>query len=153
MYTGLFTFYGPSRYPSSFSSWRPKSKKFPFYTNFHFPLVKNFVACYRFNFDAFDLPHRKFKPLYHKSWSACCLPQKGKTKNSVRGYIGEDKCFAIDFNGTYINNSTRIFILFFKREDCSRTKVDLNFHQLRRHLSTFRSWILKQMWNARKKSD
>ena len=67
MYTGLFTFYSPSHYPSSLSSWRPKSKKFPFFTNFHFPLVKNFVACYRFNFDAFDLPHRKFKPLYHKS--------------------------------------------------------------------------------------
>ena len=113
MCTGLFTFYSPSHYPSSLSSWRPKSKKFPFFTNFHFPLVKNFVACYRFNFDAFDLPHRKFKPLYHKSWSACCLPQKGKTKNSVRGYIGEDKCFAIDFNGNYINDITMVFISFY----------------------------------------
>ena len=31
----------PSRYLSSFSSWRPKNKKNPFFTNFHFLLVKN----------------------------------------------------------------------------------------------------------------
>ena len=32
----------PSLYLSSFSSWRPKSKKFPFFTNFHSPLVTGF---------------------------------------------------------------------------------------------------------------
>ena len=34
----------PYRYLSSFSSWRPKTKKFPFFTNFHFALVKKIVG-------------------------------------------------------------------------------------------------------------
>ena len=41
MYTGLFTFYSLPQYLSSFSSWTPKSKKFPFFTNFHCHLQKN----------------------------------------------------------------------------------------------------------------
>ena len=32
MYNGLFTFYCPSQYISSFSRWRRKSEKFPFFT-------------------------------------------------------------------------------------------------------------------------
>ena len=40
----------PSRYLSSFSSWRPKTKKFPFFTNFHFALVKKIVGLLRTQF-------------------------------------------------------------------------------------------------------
>ena len=40
----------PSRYLSSFSSWRPNSKKFPFFTNFHFNLVNKFVGLLRTQF-------------------------------------------------------------------------------------------------------
>ena len=55
-----------SRYLSSFPSWRPKTKKFPFFTNFHFTLVKKASACCGLNFDATDLPNSSFEPLYPK---------------------------------------------------------------------------------------
>ena len=43
------TFYCPSQYLFSFSNWRPKSKKFPFFTNLHV-LKKIFLAaCYGLN--------------------------------------------------------------------------------------------------------
>ena len=50
MYTGLFTYYGPPQYLSLFSSWMPKSKKNPFFTNFHFALVKVFVGLLQTQF-------------------------------------------------------------------------------------------------------
>ena len=40
----------PSRYLFSFSSWRPKTKKFPFFTNFHGHLQKKFVGLLRTQF-------------------------------------------------------------------------------------------------------
>ena len=40
----------PSRYLSSFSSWRPKTKKFPFFTNLRDALVKKFVGLLRTQF-------------------------------------------------------------------------------------------------------
>ena len=40
----------PSRYLSSISSWRPKTKKFPFFTNFHGHLQKKFVGLLRTQF-------------------------------------------------------------------------------------------------------
>ena len=54
MYTGLFTFYDPSQYLSSFSSPRLKSKKIPFFTKFHchfrkicFGLLRTQFWCHR----------------------------------------------------------------------------------------------------------
>ena len=40
----------PSRYLSSISSWRPKTKKIPFFTNLRVPLVKKFVGLLRTQF-------------------------------------------------------------------------------------------------------
>ena len=40
----------PSRYLFSFSRWRPKTKKFPFFTNFHGHLQKKFVGLLRTQF-------------------------------------------------------------------------------------------------------
>ena len=40
----------PSRYLSSFPSWRPKTKKFPFFTNLHVALVKKFIGLLRTQF-------------------------------------------------------------------------------------------------------
>ena len=56
MYTGLFIFYGPSQYLSSFPSNWPKSRNF--FTNFSCRPLKNFgAACCGLNFDATDLPN------------------------------------------------------------------------------------------------
>ena len=46
----------PSRYLSSISSWRPKTKKFPFFTKFHCHTHFFLPACCGLNFDATDLP-------------------------------------------------------------------------------------------------
>ena len=40
----------PSRYLFSFSSWRPKTKKFPFFTNFHVAFVKKTVGLLQTQF-------------------------------------------------------------------------------------------------------
>ena len=56
----------PSRYLSSFSSWRPKTKKFPFFTKFHCRSRFFLPACCGLNFDATDLPNSSFEPLYPK---------------------------------------------------------------------------------------
>ena len=40
----------PSRYLFSFSTWRPKTKKFPFFTNFHVALVKKTVGLLQTQF-------------------------------------------------------------------------------------------------------
>ena len=47
MYNGLFTFYGPSQYLSSFSSWRLKRKKFPFFTKFYFNSISKKISLLR----------------------------------------------------------------------------------------------------------
>ena len=47
----------PSRYLSSFSSWRPKTKKFPFFTKFRCRTRLFLLACCGLNFDATDLPN------------------------------------------------------------------------------------------------
>ena len=44
LYVASFNPLDPFRYLSSFSSWRPKTKKFLFFTNFHVPLVKKTVG-------------------------------------------------------------------------------------------------------------
>ena len=47
----------PSRYLSSFSSWRPKSKKIQFFTNLRCRKRFFFPACCGLNFDPTDLPN------------------------------------------------------------------------------------------------
>ena len=42
MYFSIFTFYGPPQYLSWFSSWRPKRRKFQFFTNLHVRPHANF---------------------------------------------------------------------------------------------------------------
>ena len=78
IFAGLFIFYVPSQYLSSFSSWRPNSKKNPFLAN-----LRVLSACCRLNFDATDLPHTLFELLYPKVFrvtpkvdleSIACLP-------------------------------------------------------------------------------
>ena len=54
---GLFIFYGPSQYLSSFSSWRPKSKKISFSRISIATCKNNSPACCGLTFDATDLPH------------------------------------------------------------------------------------------------
>ena len=56
----------PSRYLSSFLSWRSKTMKFPFFHEFPWPLAKNSSACCGLTFDATDLIHSSFEPLYPK---------------------------------------------------------------------------------------
>ena len=58
IYTGLFTFYGPSQYLSSFPSNGPKSKKIPvFFTDFLVRPQKKVSGSCTLNFDATDLQH------------------------------------------------------------------------------------------------
>ena len=67
IYTGLFTFYGPSQYLSSFPSNGPKSKKIPvFFTDFLVRPQKKVSGSCTLNFDATDLQHSQFEPLQPK---------------------------------------------------------------------------------------
>ena len=50
----------------SFLTWRLKTKKFPFFTKFHRRSRFFLPACCGLNFDATDLPHSSFEPLYPK---------------------------------------------------------------------------------------
>ena len=54
----------PSRYLSSFLSWRQKSKNIQFFTNFQCQLQKKSLAyCFGLNFNTTDLPNR-YTPKY-----------------------------------------------------------------------------------------
>ena len=53
------TFYCPSQYLSSFPSNEPKSKKFPFLTDFLVRPQKKVSGSFTLNFDATDLPVKK----------------------------------------------------------------------------------------------
>merc|ERR1712163_40567 len=56
----------PYQYLFSFSTWRPKTKKFPFFTKFHCRSHFFLPAYCGLNFDATDLPNSSFEPLYPK---------------------------------------------------------------------------------------
>ena len=59
MNTGLFTFYSPSQYLSSFSSRRPKSKKKSIFSRISIATCKQFLsACCGLNFYAYSWPPR-----------------------------------------------------------------------------------------------
>ena len=76
---------------------------------------------------------------YPKSWPAAVCHEKAE-RRTLEGDLLENTivfCHQFLFYGTYIDNITRVFMLLFQREDCSRTKVDLIFHQLRRHQQPF----------------
>ena len=65
------TFYplDPSRYLSSFSSWRPKTKKFPFFTKFHCRTQ----ICEKQKFFSLRPPYRKRRDISGWiQWVKCC---------------------------------------------------------------------------------